>query len=138
MTDDMKTIMVIVEKTNTGYSAYLDSIDGIIAVADTFSELRENMKEAIDAFLEASKEFDDEIPEALIGEFHLNFKFDVQTFFEWLSKSMTQKGLSDIAEMNETLISQYSTGLKKPGPKQLKRMESALHRFADDLHAISF
>lgn len=134
----MKTILVIVEKTDTGYSAYLDGIDGIIAVADTFSELRGNMQEAIELFLETAKEFDENIPDLLTGDFDLNFKFDVQTFFEWLSKSMTQKGLSEIAEMNETLISQYSTGVKKPGPKQLKRMETALHRFADDLHAISF
>ena len=51
---------------------------------------------------------------------------------------MSQKGLSDIADMNESLVSQYANGIKKPGPKQLKRMENALHRFADDLHAISF
>ncbi|MBW8331263.1 MAG: helix-turn-helix transcriptional regulator [Prolixibacteraceae bacterium] len=57
---------------------------------------------------------------------------------EWLSKVMSQKGLSDIADMNESLVSQYANGIKKPGPKQLKRMEKALHRFADDLHAISF
>jgi predicted RNase H-like HicB family nuclease len=134
----MKTVIVIVEKADTGYSAYIDGIDGIITVGDTFTELRGNMEEAIDVFLETSKEFNDEIPEILSGDYSLNFKFDVQTFFEWLSKSMTQKGLSDIAEMNETLISQYSTGVKKPGPKQLKRMETALHRFADDLQAISF
>lgn len=134
----MKTILVIVEKTDTGYSAYLEGIDGIITVAETFSALRENMKESISSFLEASNEFNEEIPDALKGDYRMNFKFDVQTFFEWLSKAMTQKGLSEIAEMNETLISQYSTGTKKPGPKQLKRMESALHRFADDLHAISF
>jgi predicted RNase H-like HicB family nuclease len=134
----MKTVIVIVEKTDTGYSAYVDGVDGIITVGDTFTELRGNMEEAIGVFLETSKEFNDEIPEVLSGDYSLNFKFDVQTFFEWLSKSMTQKGLSDIAEMNETLISQYSTGVKKPGPKQLKRMETALHRFADDLQAISF
>jgi predicted RNase H-like HicB family nuclease len=134
----MKAVIVIVERTDTGYSAYVDGVDGIITVGDTFAELRGNMGEAIDVFLEASKEFNAEIPEILSGDYSLNFKFDVQTFFEWLSKSMTQKGLSDIAEMNETLISQYSTGVKKPGPKQLKRMETALHRFADDLQAISF
>jgi len=134
----MKTIVVVIEKTGTGYSAYLEDIDGIIAVSDTFTELRNNIKESIDVYCEASREFHEEIPEALQGNYLLNFRFDVQTFFEWLSKAMTQKGLSEIAEMNETLISQYSTGLKRPGPKQLKRIETSLHRFADDLQAITF
>jgi transcriptional regulator with XRE-family HTH domain len=40
--------------------------------------------------------------------------------------------------MNESLISQYANGRKKPGPKQLKKIENAIHRFASDLCAISF
>jgi predicted RNase H-like HicB family nuclease len=134
----MKTINVIVEKTNTGYSAYLDGIDGIITVGDTMAEVKTNMQESIDCFVEACKDYEDEIPEALQGEYILKLKLDVDTFFEWLSKAMTQKGLSQIAGMNESLISQYSTGLKKPGQKQLRRIETALHNFADDLQAISF
>ena len=51
---------------------------------------------------------------------------------------MSQKGLSEIAGMNESLISQYATGIKSTGTKQLKRIETALHKIADDLQTISF
>jgi predicted transcriptional regulator len=51
---------------------------------------------------------------------------------------LKQKGLADIANINQTLISQYAHGVKKPGTKQLKRIKTALHKFADDLDAISF
>lgn len=134
----MKTIIMVAEKTDAGYSAYLEGIDGIITVGDNLTELRKNMQESIDAFVDACKEFNEEIPMELNGEYALALKLDSETFFEWLTKAMTQKGLSQISGMNESLISQYSTGIKKPGPKQLKRIETALHRFADDLHAISF
>ena len=134
----MGTVNVVVEKTGTGYSAYMPDVPGVVSVGDTFNELRKNVEDAITLYLEASSEFGDKIPDILSEEYKLAFRFDIQTFMEWLSKVMSQKGLSDIAGMNESLISQYANGFKNPGPKQLKRMENALHRFADDLHAISF
>jgi predicted RNase H-like HicB family nuclease len=134
----MAIVRVVTEKTITGYSAYLPDVPGVIAVGDTFSELRANMSEAVDLYLQTSKEFDDPIPNVLSGEFELTYKFDTQTFLDWLSRIMSQKGLSEIANMNESLISQYANGIKKPGQKQLKRIETALHKFADDLYSISF
>ena len=134
----MGTVNVVVEKTNTGYSAYMPDVPGVVSVGDTFNELRKNVEEALTLYLETSNEYGDKLPEVLLKEYQLAFRFDIQTFMEWLSKVMSQKGLSNIAGMNESLISQYANGVKNPGPKQLKRMESALHQFADDLHAISF
>ena len=134
----MKTITVIAEKTNTGYSAYMTDVPAVIAVGDTFSQLRDNVSEAVALYIEALREYGKEIPEVLASEYKLVYKFDVESFLEWLSGVMSQKGLSDIANMNQTLISQYAQGVKKPGPKQLKRIETALHKFADDLYAISF
>jgi predicted RNase H-like HicB family nuclease len=134
----MRTVKVIAEKTDTGYSAYLPDVDGIIAVGDTFNELRENLSKAVDLYLQTCREFGEPIPEVLAGEFQMTFKFDIETLFEWLSGIMSQKGLSEIANMNESLISQYAHGVKKPGPKQLKRIETALHNFANDLCAVSF
>jgi predicted RNase H-like HicB family nuclease len=136
--DKMREVRVIAEKTDTGYSAYLPDVPGIIAVGDIFNELRENVAEAVDLYLQTCNEFGDPIPEALSGKYKLAFKFDTETFLEWLSGVMSQKGLSEIANINESLISQYAHGVKKPGPKQLKRIETALHKFADDLYAISF
>jgi transcriptional regulator with XRE-family HTH domain len=51
---------------------------------------------------------------------------------------MHKKGLCEMADMNESLISQYANGIKIPGQKQMKRIEVALHRFADDLQPYRF
>jgi len=134
----METVNIVVEKTNTGYSAYMPDVPGVVSIGDTFNELRKNIQEAITLYIETSQEYGNTIPEVLSTEYQLSFRFEIQTLMEWLSKVMSQKGLSDIADMNESLVSQYANGIKKPGPKQLKRMENALHRFADDLQSISF
>ena len=134
----MNAVHVTIEKTSTGYSAYLPEVEGIVTAASSFNELRENMHEAISLYLETANEYGDEVPEILQNDFTLEFKFDIQTFMKWMTGVMTQRGLSEIASINESLLSQYASGIKKPRPKQLKRIETAIHRFADDLQAISF
>ncbi|MEL7586938.1 MAG: type II toxin-antitoxin system HicB family antitoxin [Prolixibacteraceae bacterium] len=134
----MNKITAIVEKTDTGYSAYLPDVPGVATAADTYSELRENVQGAINLYVETANEYKEEIPDILKSEYIIEFKFDIQPFMEWMSKVMSQRGLSEIANMNESLLSQYASGKKKPGPKQLKRIEHAIHRFASDLKAISF
>ena len=44
--------LVVVEKTNTGYSAYSPDIDGCIATGGTKEEVEKNLKEAIEFHLE--------------------------------------------------------------------------------------
>ena len=134
----MEKVKVIIEKTDTGFSAYLADVSGIVTAADTFDELRENVKELVDVYIETAHEYGDPLPDIFKGDYTCEFKFDIQAFMQWMSKVMSQRGLAEIAEMNESLISQYASGIKKPGPKQLHRLQTAIHRFAEDLHAISF
>jgi predicted RNase H-like HicB family nuclease len=134
----MNVVQVTIEKTSTGYSAYLPEIEGVATAASSFNELRDNMHEAISLYLETANEYGEEVSKILQSKYILEFKFDIQTFMEWMTGVMTQRGLSEIASINESLLSQYASGNKKPGPKQLKRIETAIHRFADDLQAISF
>ena len=44
--------LVIIERTDTGYSAYSPDIDGCIATGETKDEVEKNMKEAIEFHLE--------------------------------------------------------------------------------------
>ena len=55
--------LVVVEKTNTGYSAYSPDIDGCIATGTTKDEVEKNMKEAIEFHLEGLVMEKQEIPE---------------------------------------------------------------------------
>lgn len=135
---EKEKLTVIVEKTNTGYSAYVPEIPGIVTAADNFDELRDHIRELLEMFIETSRTWGDPVPAILEGEYTVEYKFDIRAFMQWMTRVMSQRGLSEIAEINETLISQYANGVKKPGPKQLKKIQKSIHRFADDLHSISF
>lgn len=65
----MNKITAVVEKTDTGYSAYLPDIPGVATAADTFSELWENIKETISQYVETANEYKEEIPDILKAEY---------------------------------------------------------------------
>jgi predicted RNase H-like HicB family nuclease len=54
--------LVIIEKTDTGYSAYVPDLPGCITVGNTKEEVQSYMKEAIQFHLEGMREDGLEIP----------------------------------------------------------------------------
>jgi predicted RNase H-like HicB family nuclease len=55
--------LIIIEKTNTGYSAYSPDLEGCISTGSTIDEVKKNMQEAIEFHLEGLKEEGYKIPE---------------------------------------------------------------------------
>lgn len=52
----MKKFLIIIEKTDTGYSSYSPDLEGCIATGRTKKEVEKNMYEAIRFHLEGLKE----------------------------------------------------------------------------------
>ncbi|MDO4729231.1 MAG: XRE family transcriptional regulator [Bacteroidota bacterium] len=122
----MKTTF-IVEKTQTGYSAY--SKDGNIAtVGDTYKELKGNMLEALNMFLEEENK-------TLATEKDIIIKFDLAQFFEYYN-GVNILALSEKMGINNTLISQYKTGKKYPSEKQAKRILEGIKSYGAELAQI--
>lgn len=75
-----KTVEVIVEHAGKNLSAYIEGAP-VITVGNDIKELEENMKEAIELYLE-----DNSNPvKVLSGEFELKFRIDVATFINYYS-----------------------------------------------------
>ena len=55
--------LTVIEKTNTGYSAYSPDLDGCVSTGSTIEEVTLNMEEAIKFHLEGLKLEGYEIPE---------------------------------------------------------------------------
>ncbi|MFP4094519.1 MAG: type II toxin-antitoxin system HicB family antitoxin, partial [Cyclobacteriaceae bacterium] len=55
--------LVILEKSSTGYSAYVPDLPGCITVGETKEETMKHMQEAIQLHIEGMKEDDEPIPE---------------------------------------------------------------------------
>jgi len=52
----MKDLLVIIERTRTGYSAYAPDLPGCIATGATKAQVRKNIKSAIEFHLEGMRE----------------------------------------------------------------------------------
>lgn len=55
--------LVIIEKTDTGYSAYSPDITGCVSTGATRDEVERNMREAIEFHLEGLRKEGYEVPE---------------------------------------------------------------------------
>ena len=53
---------VVIEKTDTGYSAYVPDLSGCVSVGSTREEMDRNIREAIDLYLDELREQGAAIP----------------------------------------------------------------------------
>ena len=129
----MNRVLVIIEKSDQNYSAYLPVLDGCIATGQDIHETRAQITEAVTFHLEGLREAGLTVPEVFQQDFEFEFKLDVNTLFEYFAGILTKVGLSRLTGMNQSLISQYANGMKKPSRKQIKKIQNAIHHFAEEL-----
>ncbi|MCX6219783.1 MAG: XRE family transcriptional regulator [Bacteroidia bacterium] len=127
----MKTIRekirMIVEKTDTGFSAY--SVDyPIYTTGKSVTDLINNAYEAANLYYE-----DQEIK---ITRDNIKFELDFRQFFQYY-KVINSKLLADRIGMNATLLSQYVTGHKKPSETQTEKILMGIHQIGQELAEIN-
>lgn len=54
--------LIVIEETDTGFSAYSPDVDGCIATGATQEEVRANMKDAMEFHFEGMRAHQEEIP----------------------------------------------------------------------------
>ena len=134
----MKNIKVVLERSDANYSAYIPELDGCIATGDSIKETKEKIEEAVAFHLTGMKEEGLDIPELFQNDYRFVYKIDFESLFDWFSGVLTKSGISKLTGMNQSLLSQYANGIKKPSPKQSKKIEQAIHNFGEELLHIQF
>ncbi len=124
----MKTqkIKIIIEKTDTGFSAYSDK-HSIFTTGESISTLIDNAYEAAALYLE-----DEEIK---ISHEQLQFEIDFKQFFKYYNV-INAKPLAQKIGMNPTLLSQYVQGHKKPSKAQTTKILTGIHQIGNELRDI--
>jgi hypothetical protein len=117
----------MVERTKTGYSAY-EQKHPIFTTGETILELQMNALEVVNLYLEDDRK--------RISRSNLDFEIDFKQFFEFY-KVINSKHLAQRIGMNESLLSQYVTGKKKPSKKQVERIIDGLHEIGRELMEIN-
>lgn len=107
-------IEMIIEKTSTGYSAFAKDYP-VATVGDSAEELFNNMLEAMTIYFEEVKN-----PRELSLS-DLKITLDLPQFFEYY-KIINTKALGERIGLNQSLLSQYINGHKKPSLKQVQKI----------------
>lgn len=95
----MKTVEVIVEHAGKNLSAYIEGVP-VITVGNDMKEIEDNMKEAIELYLE-----DNPNPcEVLSEEFELKFKIDAATFINYYSSIVKDKIITELKNIIDCLV----------------------------------
>jgi len=128
----MKTVIIKIEKGTDQYGAWVEGIPGIYGAGDTVNEAKENILEAIALY----EKYNEEMPKDLKGNYNIKWEFDTASFLEYISVVFTKSGLEKITGINQKQLGHYSSGLKKPRKEQIKKIDTGIHNFVDDLKQI--
>ena len=122
-----KKIVMMLEKTDTGFSAY--SVDyPIYTTGRTVADLLDNAFEAANLY------FEDE--EVKVVKENLKFEIDFKQFFKYY-RVLNSKFLAERIGMNPTLLSQYVQGRKKPSDSQRDKILMGIHQIGRELSEIN-
>lgn len=123
-----KKIKIVVEKSDTGYSAYTKDYP-VYTTGQSFTELRNHAVEAMNLFL---SEQDSQVTEA-----NMEFEIDIPQFFQYY-RVINSKFLARRIGMNESLLSQYVHGIKKPSAAQTNRILAGIREIGQELSSLNF
>jgi len=118
---------MIVEKTNSGFSAFSDKYP-IFTTGRTIPELINNAYESVDLFFEEEN--------INITHESIKFEIDFKQFFQYY-KVLNSKFLAEKIGMNPTLLSQYVQGHKKPSDTQTEKILLGIQQIGQELSEIN-
>ena len=120
-------ILMVVEKTDTGFSAFSDNYP-IFTTGRTIPELLKNALEAANLY------FEDENIE--LRQQDIKLELDFKQFFDYYN-ILNSRILAKRIGMNPTLLSQYVRGHKKPSDEQTEKILSGIHQIGRELSEIN-
>ncbi len=123
-------IKMNVIKEDSGYSASVEIGNDFIGTqGETFQELTENILEAVNLAFKGKR--------IVYTIDEIKFQYDLESFFAFY-KVINAKALSQRIGMNQSLLSQYIKGIKKPSTIQTKRILEGVQKIGRELSEVSF
>lgn len=123
----MQTVHFPVQKTGTGYCAYAEDYS-ILATGKTIKVLQQEAEELLTASCE--------VQGVDRSEYTILYTYDFPSLVA--ATRLNVDALSSLTGLNASLMSQYLSGKKKPGPKQKQRIEAGVKQYARMLDSFQF
>lgn len=128
----MKTIIATLEWGKDGYGVWFEELPNVFSFGETVEKAQANAREAIEFSFDGVSDAPDWVKEG----FDIAIRFDTAGLLNHYQHIFTKRALSKITGINESLLSQYAMGIKKPRTNQSRKIEDGLHRLAKELQAI--
>lgn len=122
-----KKIVMMLEKTDIGFSAYATKYP-IFTTGKTIAELLDNAFEAVNLYFEEEK--------IQVPQDSIKFEIDFKQFFKYY-RVLNSKFLAERIGMNPTLLSQYVQGHKKPSSTQRDKILYGIQQIGHELSQIN-
>lgn len=132
----MKVLKATIESLENNYSAYIENIDGVVATGSTMDEIKANLLDALDDYVETCGELGCAVPDELAGDYSIEFSMDVKSLLTLYQRIFTKSGLERLTGINQKQLWHYANGSSVPRRAQVLKIENALHRLGNELIAI--
>jgi predicted RNase H-like HicB family nuclease len=132
----MNRIKVILELGKDGYGVYFPQISNVFGFGETVEEAKEDAKTALDFYIEIEQKAGNNLPEILQDGYELDFEFNVDALLKYINGTVSKTAIAKRTGIHPTLMTHYSTGLKKPRAPQRKKIIEGLHSIGRELLAV--
>ena len=132
----MKQIKAYVEKSDYGFSVYMEDNDldyGIIGEGKTATEAINDFRQAYEEMREYYKDEGKDFEEV-----NFEFVYDIASFLQYYAFAFTLAGLERITGVNQRQLSHYINGVSKPTRRTIEKIEDGIHNFSRDLSMVKF
>ena len=129
-------VTVIIEKAKDGYYSCFVEDDlpgfGLSGFGETAKAAKEDMLKAYEEIKEIQAEEGKVVP-----ELEFTYKYDLQSFFDYFSFLNVSK-VAELADINPSLMRQYTSGVSNAGQKQYDKIRVAIGKISKELSAATF
>jgi hypothetical protein len=132
----MKYVRVFIEKSEYGFSAYMEEAGLDYGL---FGEGK-NVEEAIDDFKKSyvgMREYFESVGKPF-EEIEYEFFYDTASFLDEYCKAFSLAGLERITGVSQAQLGHYLHGRRKPSAKTIAKIQKGVDEFAHNLIAVRF
>lgn len=133
---DMKKVKVFIEKSDYGFSAYMDDsplsyscIGEGKTVEETIDDFNLSYSDLKKYYKEIGKEFE---------EIEYEFFYDVASFLQEYCEAFSLAGLERITGVSQAQLGHFLHGRRKPSRKTIDRIQKGVQDFSRKLTALRF
>ncbi|MDD4158361.1 MAG: helix-turn-helix transcriptional regulator [Proteiniphilum sp.] len=100
------------------------------SVQECINDFYGSVNEMKEYYVKTGKEFP--------ADLEFSFKYDTASFLAHYSDMLSLAGLEKITGINQRQLSHYLNGVKKPRQETIQKIETGIHRFANELSQVNF